>query len=881
MEKKRVSIPLRGVNTTMNDIGVPDGACSTISNLRYHNGEWIAMGKLSTSESQYEQEVELPFTYHIHTTDDGKQNKIVLKAIKGTSGVGRYSYYLRSLGEQNQNLLLFSENVLASNLVAPTNLKVTSFGNVLNVSWEESEERVTRYFVWKNGSYKEFVIPTPCAVTESVKSSTPYTSSAHKYMATLYRPYWSLYKKDSGEFLYPTTNAKNEWWGELCYIVAYRMKDGSLLSPSNMGLLCSEEKDEHTLVVATNNDDDILFVKRYADATEWPVSAADAKIESTTLRRFIPQLSISIPATDSDLIDSVALFCTRINPIYDFDKLNQTVAKIEAEVEITEGESHFHYADNKLPTQPFYLVDEKKLGGSATTWNVELDYLKLQDITTKPVVYKPIMAHGLSAETNYVYNSRVHMGDVTSHLIKPTISEVSVTIKANASDGDLNMQFRLSNGTSISAEVSTKDFTGGTIATSSFITLPSPIVSYPDYRCSSFVVEALYNESIAGVSQSKSHTSSFKMQPATANNFAYYIAAPTSEGKYTKRLALNDNVLGSLKEFTPDKPTYREMNRIQVTEINNPFSFPFANSYNFGNESSQILGLSTIADAQPDSTFYGAFPLYTFTSDGIFALRAGQGEVLYAGSEFVNHDVLINKSIISTNGSVVYATSEGLKALAERTAAPISADINMDGENVKDWSKCLFAINREFNELCVVDEKSFFVYSLSNGVWYQRPYPTGSNAIIKHLFMGSDILDIAFVRQVTQGEQITNTPRTMTIGINKESSLSNGAPTMIKVATRAIKFDSINSFKKIHALVVRFLQESAGSYTLLVEGSNDMKNWRTLKDLSGSASSAVCALRFPQSTRFVRIAFTINIRSYARFTSFDVEFMDKYSRQLR
>lgn len=880
MEKKRLSIPLRGINTAMNDISVPDGACSSISNLRFHNGEWVAMGKLSASESTYEKEVELPFTYHIHITDDGTKNKICLRTyLAGTSG-RTYSYYLVAVGSTTIRLFSFEE--VAEKPSIPTNLKVSSFGNALNVSWGEEGNRTTRYFVWENGEYKEFTIPQPCTIIESVKSSTPYTSMAHTIAANLlYVPTWRLYKKDTGEFLYPTSNVQNEWWGELCYIVAYRMKDGSLLSPSNIGLLCSEEKDDNQMIVALRDDDEIAFIKKYADITEFPASAKDAVIDSNTLRRFIPKLSISIPAINTSLIDSVALFCTRVNPIYEFEKLNQAVAKIDENIKLDEGASHFYYADNKLPTQPFYLVDEKKVGGSASTWEVELDWLKLDNITTKSTVYEPIQAHRMDAQTTFNYNSRVHLGDITTNLYKTIIPEASVIIKANASDGDLNVQFRLSNGTSISAEVSTKSFSGNSLASGNFITLPSPIVSYPDYRCSSFVVEALYNTTAAGVAQSNSHTSSFKMQPATANNFAYYIAAPTSEGKYTKRLVLSNNVLGSLKEFTPDKPTYREKNRIQATAIDNPYSFPFAQSYNVGNDSSQILGLSTIADAQPDSTFYGVFPLYVFTSDGIFALRAGQGEVLYSGTEFVNHDVLVNKSIISTNGSVVYATPEGLKALSERTAVVISADVNRDGDTIKDWSKAQFAMYWPFNELLVIDNNTFLVCSLAKSVWYQRPYPTGSNAIIKHIFVGGDMIDIAYIRQQQQGDVITQTPRTTSISTAKESSLEGGAPTALIIQTRPIKFESVNSFKKLNALVVRFLQGDAGHYTLLVEGSNDMKSWRTLKNLSGSASSAVCALRFPQSTRFVRFKFTLNTRSFTRFNSFDVEYIERYSRQLR
>jgi hypothetical protein len=876
MERKRLTIGLKGVNTSLNDLAVPDGACEDISNLRFHNGEWVAMGNLTTyTKGAFEKMSRLPRVLHIHEVDDSKNAitwqgvKVLTNSSMDTINIG---YYPNSSGTFT-SLVQVSKAMVSTDVPQSLDVKVTSYGNALFIDYQYEGEKKQNIFVWKDGKYEEFIIPAPVTITEDVESSTPAkpTKVASNTVAL-----WSLL--DEGKnIIWPTSNNKGEWWGELCYVAAYRMKDGSLLAPSALGILCSEVKDDYPLY-AGKGEGVYGFITLPSDGQTLPND-----VTSDKLRHFLPKLTISIPSgINTTLIDSVALFATRVNPIYDNDKLCEVVDSIDGNSVANQLQHSNFYADNNLPNQPFYLVEEIKIGGT-TSVGVTLHWEKLKNLTTQPITYKPIQAHSMVGAVNYDYNSRLHMGDITTTLMRPTIPSLSVLVRANeAENSQMGLLFSLSNGSSVRADITNPNLVATLGSPQNRITLPSPIISYPDYRATSARVEVVYTDTTT-----KDFVRSFSMRPATANNFAYYIVPSTSEEKYPKIIEGGSNVIfvggGTLTELTPEKPTFEERNRIQATEVNNPFSFPFENSYNVGNEDSHILGLNTIADQQPDSTFYGVFPLYIFTSDGIFALRAGQGEILYAGSEFVNHDILTNPTTISMNGSVVYVTKEGIKAISERTAVVISADVNSIQGNALDWRKAQFSVNWEFNELWVLLDGKVYIYSSPNNVWYSRTLPLLQNDTLVYTNTLRDTIYLGYSRSTISGDKVEVSYYYTYFDVNTQTSPASAAPPPpISFKTRPVKLESVNAFKKINALVARFMHQSGGQqYTLTIEGSNDLRSWRVLRSVSGTATHSVGIMRFPQSTRYIRISFTSNIRSFTTFNGVDIEFTERYGRQLR
>ena len=116
--------------------------------------------------------------------------------------------------------------------------------------------------------------------------------------------------------------------------------------------------------------------------------------------------------------------------------------------------------------------------------------------------------------------------------------------------------------------------------------------------------------------------------------------------------------------------SYYDNNRVQATELNNPFSFPAINSYRIGN--GEVLGMSTNAVALSQGQ-YGQFPIYAFTSEGIWTMNIGTGETLINTIRAVSREVCVNgNSVIGIGGATIFATAKGLFIISGTTVNEIS-----------------------------------------------------------------------------------------------------------------------------------------------------------------------------------------------------------------
>ena len=66
-----------------------------------------------------------------------------------------------------------------------------------------------------------------------------------------------------------------------------------------------------------------------------------------------PYITITIPDNlDTNLVKSIIIYSTRINPIWDSEKLN----RLNAGITIGNNMIHKYWADNRLPEQPINFV---------------------------------------------------------------------------------------------------------------------------------------------------------------------------------------------------------------------------------------------------------------------------------------------------------------------------------------------------------------------------------------------------------------------------------------------------------------------------------------------------------------------------------------------
>lgn len=119
-----------------------------------------------------------------------------------------------------------------------------------------------------------------------------------------------------------------------------------------------------------------------------------------------------------------------------------------------------------------------------------------------------------------------------------------------------------------------------------------------------------------------------------------------------------------------------EFNKIYTSEAGNPFLFPLGGVNTVGTGDVIALAAATKALSQGQ---YGQFPLYAFTTDGVWALQTSENG-LYSSIHAVTRDVCINPaSVTQTDNAVIFATARGIMVLSGASATCISDPIRNAG----------------------------------------------------------------------------------------------------------------------------------------------------------------------------------------------------------
>lgn len=182
------------------------------------------------------------------------------------------------------------------------------------------------------------------------------------------------------------------------------------------------------------------------------------------------------------------------------------------------------------------------------------------------------------------------------------------------------------------------------------------------------------------------------MEAHTALNGAFYFSGwdnPTKNGSVPAASSADDMMI--------DVP-----NKIYTSAVNDPYFFPLAGINTVG--TGTIVGISSAARALSQGQF-GQFPLYCFSSDGIWALEVGS-DGFYKARQPISRDVCTNPdSITQMDSSVVFVTDRGIMHISGSSTECLS-DI-LDTETPFDISSLPHAadIINVFNECLADNEK--------------------------------------------------------------------------------------------------------------------------------------------------------------------------------
>lgn len=212
---------------------------------------------------------------------------------------------------------------------------------------------------------------------------------------------------------------------------------------------------------------------------------------------------------------------------------------------------------------------------------------------------------------------------------------------------------------------------------------PFLFLYYPNVNCyKAVIVEWNYFSNVYEV----------PMEAHTALNGAFYFSGwdnPTKNGSVPAASSADDMMI--------DVP-----NKIYTSAVNDPYFFPLAGINTVG--TGTIVGISSAARALSQGQF-GQFPLYCFSTDGIWALEVGT-DGYYKARQPISRDVCTNPdSITQMDSSVVFVTDRGIMHISGSSTECLS-DI-LETETPFDMASLPHAadIINVFNECLADDEK--------------------------------------------------------------------------------------------------------------------------------------------------------------------------------
>lgn len=272
-----------------------------------------------------------------------------------------------------------------------------------------------------------------------------------------------------------------------------------------------------------------------------------------------------------------------------------------------------------------------------------------------------------------------------------------------------------------------------------------------------------------------------------------------------------------------------QSNKLYVSEIANPFYFPLLNIYTIG--VGDILGISSATKALSEGQF-GQFPLYAFTTDGVWAMEVSQTGS-YSSVRPLTRDVCTNPNgITQIDGAVLFTTDRGIMLLSGSETICISEILDSDtpfklatlprgeellskfGYNAKQFdiipfkqflTGCDFVYDYVHQKIYVFNPACAYcyVYSLESKAWGMQSstFKSKINSYPEALYMATDgtLLDLS---------------------LDQGPYLPLGA-----LITRPLKLDSPDVLKTISSVIVRGNFRKGDIGGIVLYGSRDLKNW--------------------------------------------------------
>lgn len=768
--RSRTSVAISGLDRSTPDDMVKDGACEELHNLRYKDAAWrpvndfssvqlslgpIPYGKIcykhpATSEDKYIYVYYYAPTgkwdyYEISTSTENLRDATLIASFDERQKVSHFGNVLMFTSPNKTQSYLWDKkkyininylkapslNISEVDETTPYNLPPDIFRVNMDITQDPAnnvQNSPVKYYkdVWLSREKLQECL-------DHIKAYNQRATSAYK-INPIVECAWLLSDADlrtpnitihSGDYSFDgatTLLTPDMWYGEIMCFACYHLFDGSTSTPSPLQLIISNNTYDSRLKIKREEILKIAESSRYRNKeyvmmtidwdTNYGVNTDISDINALSpITWHLPKLTIpDMRGLTSEIISSIAIYATRINPIFDSEHIGTGRAPITMS-------TVSHFSNNEMPSQPFYLVKEFPIRAEDDHTNGPFSINLTYDLLERSInnkIYIPSIGRTLSGNTHLDFNNRLHLANIRS-----TFNRDMILDNPFSETGGTAMPYR----GSLSIKNATDSYvvTGSTgNGRSEFNSTYSRLLSVHDARAEKYIIENLDTKD----------RNIFMLQPALGNNIAYLYRS-SSTTKFEMLRPSDGDRLENNVELLEDSDAICETNRIQASATNNPLTFPFENSYAIGSPTNTIIALQSAAIEMSDAKF-GEFPLFAFTDEGIFALQAGS-ETLYASIIPINYDKIINPNTLAINGGIIYITERGVHLLAARgdkltseASTLISSPIHgKDGRPPLDFLRdCQIMWPKEHNEVIFHNPDNgngiAYVFNLDAGYWSTR-----------------------------------------------------------------------------------------------------------------------------------------------------------------
>lgn len=270
------------------------------------------------------------------------------------------------------------------------------------------------------------------------------------------------------------------------------------------------------------------------------------------------------------------------------------------------------------------------------------------------------------------------------------------------------------------------------------------------------------------------------------------------------------------------------MSKIYTSEINNPFLFPALGINTVG--SGYIYDICSAAKALSQGQF-GQFPLYAFTSEGVWALET-TATGSYSAKQPITRDVCVNpESITQIDSSVLFASDRGIMLLSGSQTQCISDTLNTD------FPFDVLSLNGmdKLNEMLGIDDSSclalapFSTFLKSCSMIYDYSH--------QHIIVFSPQYSYAYVYSLKSqhwglmfsniNTAVNSYPEALAIDKNNKLVDFSSVPFVSDsglLVSRPLKLDGANVHKTIDNIIQRG-NFAKGHVKSVLYGSRDLIHW--------------------------------------------------------